>query len=87
MSKNNKKSNKEGLSVKKSENFSEWYTQIIEKAEIVDIRTGMKGFIVIRPLGTLLIEKMYDFYETELQEKGHKPTIMPAVIPESNLKK
>ena len=87
MSRNNKKSNKEGLSVKKSENFSEWYTQIIEKAEIVDIRTGMKGFIVIRPLGTLLIEKMYDFYETELQKKGHKPTIMPSVIPESNLKK
>lgn len=87
MSKKNNKSNKEGLRVKKSENFSEWYTQIIEKAEIVDIRTGMKGFIVVRPWGTLLMEKMYDFYETELQNKNHKPTIMPSVIPESNLKK
>jgi len=33
------------------------------------------------------MEKMYDFYETELQKKGHKPTIMPSVIPEANLKK
>jgi prolyl-tRNA synthetase len=82
-----KKKSKEGIQVKKSENFSEWYSQIIEKAEIVDIRTGVKGFIVVRPWGTLLIEKMYDFYEEELQRKNHKPTIMPSVIPESNLKK
>ena len=81
------KKSKEGLTVKKDENFSEWYTQVIEKAEIVDIRTGVKGFIVIRPWGTLAIEKIFDFYEEELQKKGHEPTIMPSVIPESNLKK
>jgi len=86
MSEKEKKSNK-GITVEKGKNFSEWYTQVIEKAEIVDIRTGIKGFIVIRPWGTMIIEKMYDFYEEELQEKGHKPTIMPSVIPESNLKK
>jgi len=82
-----KQKDNKGLTVKKSENFSEWYTQIIEKAEIVDIRTGMKGFIVIRPWGTLTMEKMYDLYEEELQRRGHKPVIMPSVIPESNLKK
>jgi len=81
------KRSEEGLTVKKSENFSEWYSQIIEKAEIVDLRLGVKGFIVIRPWGTLLMEKMYDFYESELQSKNHKPTIMPLVIPEANLKK
>lgn len=80
-------SHEEGLTVKKSENFSEWYSQIIQKSEIVDIRNGVKGFIIIRPWGTLIMEKMYDFYEEELQKKGHKPTIMPSVIPESNLKK
>jgi len=82
-----KKQDNKGLTVKKSENFSEWYTQVIEKAEIVDIRTGVKGFIVVRPWGTLTMEKMYDLYETELQARGHKPVIMPSVIPESNLKK
>ena len=77
----------EGLTVKKDENFSEWYTQILEKAEIVDLRLGVKGFIVIRPLGALAIENIYKLYETELQRKGHKLTIMPTVIPESNLNK
>ena len=82
-----KKQSKEGITVKKSENFSEWYSQIIQKAEIVDLRLGTKGFIIIRPWGTLTIENMYDLYEEELQKKGHKPVIMPSVIPESNLKK
>lgn len=76
----------EGLTVKK-DNFSEWYGQAIEKAGIVDIRTGVKGFIAVRPWGTMIIEKMYDFFEKELQKNGHKPVIMPSIIPESNLKK
>ncbi|OGJ13237.1 proline--tRNA ligase [Candidatus Pacearchaeota archaeon RBG_16_35_8] len=76
----------EGLTVKK-ENFSEWYSQVIEKAEIVDLRLGIKGFITIRPWGAMLMENMFHFYEKELQKKGHLPVIMPTVIPESNLKK
>ncbi|HEA46240.1 MAG TPA: proline--tRNA ligase [Candidatus Pacearchaeota archaeon] len=80
------KKSSEGLNVRK-ENFSEWYTQVLQKAEIVDVRFGVKGFIVVRPWGTMLMENMFKFYEKELQKKGHKPTIMPSVIPESNLKK
>lgn len=82
-----KSKSNEGLTVKKSENFSEWYTQVLQKAELVDIRLGIKGFRVMRPWGTLIMEKMYDFYEEELQKRDHQPTIMPTVIPESNLKK
>ncbi len=81
------KKSQEGLTGKKEKNFSEWYTQVIQKAEVVDLRLGIKGFIIIRPWGTLTIENMYGLYEEELQKKGHKPTIMPSVIPESNLKK
>jgi prolyl-tRNA synthetase len=77
----------EGLQTKKTENFSEWYSQIIEKAEIVDSRLGIKGFVIRRPWGAMLIENMFQLYEQELQKKGHLPVIMPSVIPESNLKK
>ena len=77
----------EGLQSKKTENFSEWYSQIIEKAEIVDLRLGIKGFITIRPWGAMIMENMFQLYEQELQKKGHLPVIMPSVIPESNLKK
>ncbi len=78
---------KKGITVTKEKHFSKWYSQILDKAEIVDLRLGIKGFIVIRPWGALTIEKIYDLYEEELQKKDHKPTIMPSVISESNLKK
>ncbi len=81
------KETKEGITVKKSENFSEWYSQVIQKADLVDLRLGIKGFIVIRPWAALIMENMYRLYEEELQKRGHNPVIMPSVIPESNLKK
>ena len=64
-----KKKSSGGLTAKKEKNFSKWYTQILDKAEIVDLRLGIKGFIVIRPWGTLTMEKIYDLYEEELQKK------------------
>lgn len=80
------KKSTQGIGVKKTR-FSEWYSQIIEKAEIVDLRLGIKGFIAVRPWGTLIIERLYDMFDEELQATGHLPVIMPSVIPESNLKK
>jgi prolyl-tRNA synthetase len=77
----------EGLNAKRNENFSEWYSEVIEKAEVVDIRYGVKGFIVIRPWGAMTIENMYKFYEEALQKRGHKPAFFPIVVPESNFKK
>jgi len=80
------KKSEEGLTVKK-ENFSRWYSEVLEKAEITDIRNNLKRFIVIRPWGTMILENMYDLYEEALQKKGHKPTFFPSVIPEKNFKK
>ena len=81
------KQSKKGLSITKQENFSEWYSQVIEKAEITDIRNNVKGFIVIRPWGALILNNMFKLYEEEMQSKGHKPTFFPTVIPEKNFKK
>ena len=80
------KKTERGITAKK-ENFSDWCSQVLDKAELIDLRLGIKGFIVIRPWGASIIENTYDLYEEELQERGHKLTIMPSVIPESNLKK
>jgi len=81
------KKNQEGLTVKKEENFSKWYDQIIKKADISDIRYNVKGFEVIKSWGAMILEKMYQIYEEELQKKGHKPVFFPLVIPEENFKK
>jgi prolyl-tRNA synthetase len=81
------KKSEEGLTVKKAEDFSEWYSQVLDKAEITDLRYGVKGFVVIRPWGARILENMYKHFEDELQKKGHEPTFFPTVIPEENFKK
>jgi prolyl-tRNA synthetase len=75
------------FNISKSEKFSEWYSEILNKAEVTDLRYGVKGFIVIRPWGAKIMEKMYRIYESALRKTGHDPAIFPVVIPEENFKK
>lgn len=76
-----------GMSVKKKENFSEWYTEVIQKSEMADIRYNVKGFLVHRPWSVRIMKKMYELLEKDLEAGGHEPVWFPAVIPESNFKK
>tara|TARA_Y100000034_G_scaffold98952_1_gene121379 strand:- start:245 stop:1696 length:1452 start_codon:yes stop_codon:yes gene_type:complete len=76
-----------GISVKKNEDFSEWYTQVVQKAELADIRFNVKGFLVHRPWSVYAMEKMYSYFEKVLQKKGHEPHFYPTVIPEGNFTK
>ncbi|MFT4344140.1 MAG: proline--tRNA ligase, partial [Candidatus Woesearchaeota archaeon] len=76
--------NEKGITVKKDEDFSEWYTQLITKAELADVRYNVKGFVCYLPWATKTIKKMYEKYEKILEQHGHDPLVMPSVIPESN---
>jgi len=62
---------------------SEWYTEIIQKAELADIRYGVKGCIVFQPWSVEAMEKMYDYLEKDLKKRGHKNYWFPTLIPES----
>jgi prolyl-tRNA synthetase len=75
------------FNISKKDNFSEWYSEILNKAEVTDMRYGVKGFVIIRPWGAKMIEKMYKIYESALKRTGHDPAIFPVVIPEENFKK
>jgi prolyl-tRNA synthetase len=76
-----------GMTVKKSENFSDWYSEIVQKSELADMRYNIKGFLVHQPWSVKAMKLMSGFLEKELESKGHEPVWFPAVIPESFLKK
>lgn len=77
----------EGIRAKKSENFSEWYTQVVDKADLADIRYNVQGFIVHKTWAMKIIRQIYRLFEDELEKGGHEPVLFPLVIPEENLKK
>ncbi len=76
----------EGIAKPKS-NFSEWFSEVISKAELADLRYNVKGFLVHRPWSVIAMKEMYRLYEAELERRGHKPVIFPAVIPKENFLK
>ncbi|MBY8990276.1 MAG: proline--tRNA ligase [Candidatus Lokiarchaeota archaeon] len=73
-----------GITVSKEEDFSGWYTELITKAELADIRYNIKGFVVYREWATITIRRMYRKTEDLLDKKDHLPLTMPSLIPESN---
>lgn len=75
-----------GITVRKSEDLSEWYTQAVTKAGLADY-APMKGFIVLMPYGYSIWERIRAFMDAELEKLGHKNAYFPALIPESLLRK
>jgi len=76
----------EGLTVKKEENFSEWYTQILQKAELIEY-TSVSGAYIIRPRTYFIWEKVKEFFDKKIKEDGVRNAMFPLFIPKSNLMK
>ena len=75
-----------GITVKKSEKFSEWYTQVVLKSELADY-APVKGCIIFREYSYAIWEKIQDFFNKRIEATGHKNVYFPLFIPESFLKK
>jgi prolyl-tRNA synthetase len=71
---------------KKSENLSDWYTQVILKAELADY-APVKGTMVIRPYGYALWEAIQDIFNRMMKTKGVENAYFPLFIPHSLLDK
>ena len=75
-----------GITVKKNDDFSEWYTQVVIKAGLADY-APVKGFIVLRPYGYSVWESLRDILDKQFKETGHQNGFLPVLIPESLLSK
>jgi prolyl-tRNA synthetase len=75
-----------GITVKKEDDFSEWYTQVILKSELIDY-TAVSGFIVYRPRSYAIWEMIQSVVDKKLKKMGIKNAYFPLLIPEKFLKK
>ena len=73
-----------GITEKKDENFSEWYTQTVLKAELIDY-SQVKGFIILREYGFSIWENIQAILDKEFKKDGTKNAYFPLLIPESLL--
>ncbi len=66
--------------------FSEWYHEVIQQAEIMDIRYPVKGLYVWLPFGFKLRQLVYAKLR-ELLDRDHQEVYFPTLIPEDMLMK
>ncbi|MDE1833229.1 MAG: proline--tRNA ligase [Candidatus Micrarchaeota archaeon] len=77
---------KKGITAKKGENFSEWYTQVLLKSEFVDY-TAVSGAMAMRPDSYFVWESVQKFVDPRFKEMGIHNTSFPMLIPEKLLSK
>ena len=75
-----------GITVTKNDDFSEWYTQVVLKAELADY-APVKGLIVLRPDGYSIWESIRSALDEKFRKEGIRNGFLPVLIPESLLGK
>ncbi len=75
-----------GITVKRDKDFSEWYTQVILKADLADY-SPVKGCMIIKPNGYAIWENIVAYFNTRLKELKVRNAYFPLFIPESFFKK
>ena len=66
--------------------FSEWYNQIVQRAEMADY-APVRGCMVVRPYGWALWENIQQALDKRFKETGHVNAAFPLFIPMSFLEK
>src|SRR5271169_1488866 len=75
-----------GVTIKKNQDFSEWYVQVVLKAELADY-APVKGCMIIRPDAYAVWEKIQEILNQKIKATGHRNVYFPLFIPEAFLKK
>ena len=69
-----------------NEDFAQWYTDVVKKAELVEY-SNIKGCMIIRPDGYAIWENIQKELDRRFKETGVENVYLPMFIPESLLQK
>jgi prolyl-tRNA synthetase len=75
-----------GVTVKKSEDFSEWYVEVVLKSGLADY-APVKGCMIIREDAYAVWEKIQEIFNKKIKATGHRNVYFPMFIPEGLLTK
>ena len=68
------------------EDFAQWYTDVVKKAELIDY-SSVKGCMIIKPAGYAIWENIQRELDRRFKETGVENVYLPMFIPESLLEK
>src|SRR3990167_4633262 len=75
-----------GITIKKEQDFSEWYNEVVIKSELAE-HSVIRGFMVIKPRGYAIWEAIQSYFDKRIKKIGVKNAYFPLLIPEEFFKK
>lgn len=76
----------EGITIKKDDDMSEWFTQLMLKSELADY-SSVSGCIIFRPASYKIWEKIRNACDDEFKKIGIQNCYFPLFIPEKSFAK
>ena len=70
----------------RAEDFSEWYNQLVLKAQLADY-APVRGCMIVRPYGWALWENIQQALDRRFKATGHQNVAFPLFIPKSFIEK
>jgi prolyl-tRNA synthetase len=70
----------------RAEDFSEWYNQLVLKAQLADY-APVRGCMVVRPYGWALLENIQQALDRRFKATGHQNVAFPLLIPKNFIEK
>jgi prolyl-tRNA synthetase len=80
------KAEKSAISPTRSEDYAEWYQQVVRAADLAD-NSPVRGCMVIKPWGYAIWENIQRELDRMFKATGHKNAYFPLFIPKSFLEK
>lgn len=77
---------KTAISPTRSENFAEWYQEVIKSADLAE-HAAVRGCMIIKPWGYAIWENIQSALDKMIKETGHQNVYFPMLIPLSFLEK
>ena len=66
----------------RSENYSQWYNDLVIKADLAE-NSDVRGCMIIKPYGFAIWEKIQSVLDTMFKNTGHSNAYFPLFIPKS----
>ncbi|KAF4126508.1 prolyl-tRNA synthetase [Geosmithia morbida] len=76
-----------GITVKKTENFPQWYQEVVLKAEMVEYYQEISGFFVLRPLSMYIWSTIRKWFTERIEDIGVDETSFPIFLSSKSLEK
>ncbi|KAL2164881.1 hypothetical protein VTH06DRAFT_177 [Thermothelomyces fergusii] len=76
-----------GITVSKAENFSQWYQEVVLKAEMIEYYTEISGFFIMRPATMYIWNTIRKWFQERIEAMGVEETSFPMFLSQKSLEK